>query len=114
MDKEFTDWIHLKENLHEKIVGKNIGREINGKSRDFTRPVIIYKKLAHGFYFVIPATTKLKNGTWYIGYRHKSTDAAACLHQARAIDHRRFHSKMGELDGGNFQRIKAGFATLYT
>ncbi|MCX6733815.1 MAG: type II toxin-antitoxin system PemK/MazF family toxin [Candidatus Peregrinibacteria bacterium] len=128
MYKKFTDWIGLKEKLHEKMnivprihegdiwwasLGENIGWEINGKSKDFTRPVIIYKKLAHGFYFVIPATTKTRSGTWYVHYRYRSTDAIACIHQARAIDYRRFYSKVGELDNNNFQRIKAGFAALY-
>jgi hypothetical protein len=30
------------------------GSEIGGKSKLFSRPVIIFRKLAHGFYFVIP------------------------------------------------------------
>jgi hypothetical protein len=30
-------------------IGENVGSEINGKSRLFSRPVIIFKKLAHGF-----------------------------------------------------------------
>ncbi len=94
-------------------MGENIGWEINGKSKDFTRPVIIYKKLAHGFYFVIPATTKVKTGSWYIPYRHQSINAAACLHQARSIDFRRLHSKLGRLDDSDFSKIKAGFIKLY-
>jgi hypothetical protein len=39
-------------------VGENVGSEINGKSAPFSRTVIIYKKLSHGFYFVIPTTTQ--------------------------------------------------------
>jgi hypothetical protein len=35
-----------------------VGSEINGKSKLFSRPVVIYKKLAHGFYFVVPTTTQ--------------------------------------------------------
>ena len=38
-------------------VGENVGSEINGKSDLFSRPVVIYKKLAHGFYSVVPTTT---------------------------------------------------------
>ncbi|MBI2097456.1 MAG: hypothetical protein HYT46_00770 [Candidatus Vogelbacteria bacterium] len=53
--------------------------------------VIIFKKLAHGFYFVIPT----------------------CLHQARTIDYRRLSSRLGQIDGHDFQKIKEAFAKLY-
>src|SRR2546421_8696714 len=71
----FLDWIGLKQRLHHGTqspplvsagdiwwasIGENIGSEINGKSRLFSRPVIIFKNLAHGFYFVIPTTKMAK------------------------------------------------------
>jgi hypothetical protein len=74
-----------------------IGSEINGKSALFSRPVIIYKKLSHGFYFVIPTTTQKKEGSWFVCVRYQRTDMTVCLHQARAIDHRRLSSRLGQL-----------------
>jgi hypothetical protein len=65
----FLEWIGLKQKLHQGTqapplvsagdiwwasIGENVRSEINGKSRLFSRPVIVFKKLAHGFYFVIP------------------------------------------------------------
>ena len=59
MIKRFLDWIGIKEKLdaHEHqpplitegdlwwcAVGENVGIEVSGKSKDFTRPVIILKK----------------------------------------------------------------------
>jgi len=38
-------------------VGENVGSEINGKRDLFSRPVVIYEKLSHGFYFVVATTT---------------------------------------------------------
>jgi mRNA interferase MazF len=126
--KRFLEWIGLKERLHvvkDKpphvsegdiwwvSVGENIGSEINGKSRLFSRPAIVFKKLAHGFYFVVPTTTKLKEGSWYVSFRHKGIDTVACLHQARAIDHRRLSTKLGTLDDQDFARVKEGFHELY-
>lgn len=126
--KKFLEWFRLKEQLHEKehqppmvsrgdiwwaSVGENVGSEINGKSDLFSRPVIIFKKLAHGFYFIIPTTTKIKEGTWYVSFRHGDRDMAACLHQARAIDYRRLSSKLGTLDDEDLSRIKSGFHALY-
>ncbi len=128
IDKKFDDWIQQKcklDNLNHKpphvsegdiwwtSVGENIGSEVNGKSELFSRPVIILKKLAHGFYFVVPTSTKEKIGSWYIPYRHQEINNVACLHQSRAIDHRRIMSKIGTLDDSDFSRVKSGFLELY-
>lgn len=94
-------------------IGENVGSEIGGKNNLFSRPVIILKKLAHGFYFVIPTTTQVKSGTWYVPFKHQSKDMLACLHQSRAIDHRRLSSKLGTLDTADFERVKEGFHSLY-
>lgn len=126
--KEFLKWIGLKEKLHNQehrpplisrgdiwwaSVGENVGSEINGKNKLFSRPIIIFKKLAHGFYFVVPTTTKIKAGTWYVKFRQQEKEMVACLHQARAIDYRRLSSKLGTLDDEDFLRIKNGFNSLY-
>jgi len=94
-------------------VGENVGSEVNGKSELFSRPVIVYRKLAHGFYFVIPTSTKDKKGSWYVPYQQRDVANVACLHQSRAIDHRRILSKLGTLDDADFLRIKKGFMDLY-
>lgn len=126
--KKFLEWIGLKEQLHTQdhepplvseqeiwwaSIGENVGSEINGKSKLFSRPVVIFKKLAHGFYFVIPTTTQEQRGSWYVGFRQQGKNMIACLHQARAIDHRRLSSKIGELDDDDFGRVRAGFHRLY-
>mgnify|MGYP001575368511 CR=1 FL=1 len=126
--KKFLEWIGLKEKLHNQkhhpplvsqgdiwwaSVGENVGSEINGKNNLFSRPVIILKKLAHGFYFIIPTTTQIKAGTWYVKFRQQEKEMIACLHQARAIDYRRLSSKLGTLDDEDFIRVKDGFHSLY-
>jgi mRNA interferase MazF len=124
----FLEWIGLKQKLHQGTqspplvsvgdiwwasIGENVGSEINGKSRLFSRPVIIFKKLAHGFYFVIPTTTKPKVGTWYVAFRQADRKMIASLHQVRAIDHRRLSTKLGQLDDTDFERVREGFWKLY-
>ncbi|MFA5855304.1 MAG: type II toxin-antitoxin system PemK/MazF family toxin [Candidatus Gracilibacteria bacterium] len=103
-EKKFTEWISF---------GENVGREINGKSRLFTRPAIILKKLVHGFYFVIPTSTQIQTGSWYVNFKQNNVEMVACLHQARSIDHRRFFSRLGELDEKDFLRVKEGIRKLY-
>jgi len=126
--KYFETWMPKKKELDAKshraplvsegdiwwaALGENVGSEVNGKSTLFSRPVIIYKKLAHGFYFVIPTTTKEKQGSWYVPFRHKEVNNMACLHQARALDYRRLYGRIGRLDDEDIARIKAGFLALY-
>ncbi len=126
--KDFAGWIRLKERLHRTehrpplvsqgdiwwaSVGENVGSEINGKSRLFSRPVIVLKKLSHGFYFVIPTTTQDREGTWYVPFRQQEKAMVACLHQSRTIDFRRLSTKLGTLDDADFERVRAGFGTLY-
>ena len=126
--KQFRLWIGLKERLDDSThrpplvsqgdiwwasVGENIGSEISGKSGQFSRPVIVLKKLAHGFYFVIPTTTRTHHGTWYVPFRQHEREMMACLHQARAIDYRRLSSKLGTLDDRDLGRVREGFAALY-
>ncbi len=126
--KNFLEWIGLKERLHSAAhqpplvsereiwwasIGENVGSEINGKSKLFSRPVIIFRKLAHGFYFVIPTTTQKRTGSWYVDFRQQGKDMIACLHQARAIDHRRLSSRLGQIDSDDFTRIQEGFWKLY-
>jgi mRNA interferase MazF len=126
--KDFDNWIKLKKNLDGNIqrppyvsegdiwwvsIGENVGSEIGGKSKLFSRPAIIFRKLAHGFYFVIPTTTQKRKGNWYALFKHKGRSGVAGLHQARTIDYRRLSSKLGTLDANDFDNIKKGFKDLY-
>jgi mRNA interferase MazF len=126
--KNFESWFPIKSKLDLSAhkppfvtegdiwwasIGENVGSEIGGKSNKFTRPVIILRKLSHGFYFVIPTSTKEKDGSWYVKFTQADIVTVACLHQARAIDYRRLFSKLGTLDGVDFENIKAGFQRLY-
>ena len=126
--KRFPEWIDLKEKLHDSqhqppfvserdlwwaSIGENVGSEINGKSSKFSRPVLILRKLTHGFYLVVPTTTQPHVGSWYIHIRFADQDEWICLHQIRTIDHRRIHSKIGQIDTDDFERTRAGFKKLY-
>lgn len=128
MIKQFLQWIGLKEKLHATdhaaplvserdlwwaSLGENIGSEINGKSDRFTRPVVILKKLTHGFYLVAPTTTQKREGSWYASVRFGQQDEYVCLHQIRTIDFRRLYSKLGQLSSADFAIIKDAFRKLY-
>lgn len=126
--KRFLEWLGLKERLHSieakpplvsqrdlwwASIGENVGVEINGKSQLFTRPVIIFKKLSHSFYFVVPTTTKPREGSWYVPITYQGKHMFACLQHARSIDYRRLSSRIGQIDEDDFMELREGFKNLY-
>ncbi len=126
--KRFLEWIGLKEHLHKSdhkapfvserdiwwvSFGENVGSEMNGKSDKFTRPALILKKLAHGFYLVAPTTTQEHEGTWYVHIKLGQKDEYVCLNQIRTVDYRRLYSKLGQVDTDNFEKAKEGLWKLY-
>ncbi len=128
MLKDFDNWFKLKPGIHFSniksplvreaqlwwcFIGENIGTEINGKSIKFSRPVIIYQKLSHYTYLVIPVSTQIKSGSWYVPIVFKSNEMVACLNQIRIIDYRRLDDLMGELNNADFSGVKQGFVDLY-
>jgi mRNA-degrading endonuclease toxin of MazEF toxin-antitoxin module len=114
--KQFRAWFRQARALHKSshavplvsvgdiwwiAMGDNIGSEINGKNSkhhtEFSRPGIIYKKLSHSLYLIVPTTSGHKEGSWWCNLKFKGKDMAACLHQIRVIDYRRLYDDMGKL-----------------
>jgi len=128
MIKNFLEWIKLKQQLHNissqpplvrerdlwwLSLGENVGSEINGKSRLFSRPALILKKLAHGFFLIAPTTTKGHEGTWYVKINYTNKDMWVCLHQIRTIDYRRLSSQLGQIGTDDFKQVQIAFWKLY-
>ncbi len=128
MIKKFFEWIELKKKLHEIIFdspivkerdlwwisfGENVGSEINGKSKLFSRPALIIKKLSRGFFLVAPTTSMPHQGSWYVKIRHGGKYTFVCLHQIRTIDYRRLSSQLGKIDETDFKIVKEAFHKLY-
>jgi|SRR3989338_8697509 len=126
--KRFLEWMTVKEKLHNTnskpplvkerdlwwvSFGENIGSEINGKSKLFSRPGIVIKKLSRGFYLVAPTTSQRKEGSWYAPIRQEGKDIFVCLHQIRTIDYRRLSNRLGVVDEEDFKRVKEAFLKLY-
>ena len=128
MLKRFLEWIKLKEKFHNSNAeppmvkerdlwwisfGENIGSEVNGKSKLFSRPGVVIKKLSRGFYLVAPTTSQKKEGSWYVEIKQEEKYMYICLHQIRVIDYRRLSSILGQVDTNDFKRIKEAFLNLY-
>ena len=128
--KRFIEWIGTKQKLdaHEYnpplvsegdlwwcAIGENIGIEISGKGENFTRPVIVLKKLGRLAFFGVPTTTNTeRKGSWYMPFKHKGVDEVAMLTQARIFSYKRLSTKMGELDDEDYKKIKEVFVRLFS
>ncbi len=94
-------------------IGDNVGQEINGKGKNFARPVYIYQKLSSDFYLVLPMTSKYKQGSWYVSIMQQARIVTVCLHQVRVLDYRRLMNKLGEIDEADMVNIQNKFEYLY-
>ncbi len=125
----FLEWIGVKQKLAGRDyeppflregdlwwcgIGENVGIEINGKSHDFTRPVIVVKKFGRFGFLGVPTSTKQRTGSWYVTFSHKGIKETALLSQMRVFSYKRLHTKMGELDQTDMRNVKEALARLLT
>lgn len=94
-------------------VGENIGVEINGKSGDFTRPILIFKKYDRYSFLGLPLSTKNKIGTWYVSIYFLGIPQVVVLCQSRVFDYRRLDRRMGELNILEVTGVKKAFVALH-
>jgi mRNA interferase MazF len=88
-------------------LGKNIGYETNGKSREFTRPVIILKKYNQYSFLAVPLTTAPKPNPYRLPIGVvDGREAFATLSQLRNIDSKRLVKKIVHLEAEILAAIK--------
>ncbi len=129
MLKKILEWIKLKEVIHKRIhapplfkegeiwwcyIGENVGIEINGKSDEFTRPMLILKKYDYQSFLSLPLTTKVKIGTWYVPIKLNGNIQTVTLVQGRVLDFRRLKEKIGQLDSPELSKVWKGYLELHS
>lgn len=131
MDKKalLYNWLPVKESRHnisqKKIpkiangevwwvaIGENVGVEINGKSKYFSRPVLVFQKLGYLGFMGIPLSTQKHTGTWYVNFSFQNKDICAVLSQARVFSASRIYNRLGQVDEEDMKKIQSGFYDLY-
>ena len=94
-------------------VGMNIGVEISGKGENFTRPVLVFKKLSKDAFLGMPLTSQRKVGTWYIPFSYNGKSQAAILSQVKIMDAGRLTKRIGMLSDDELVKIKNAFHGFY-
>lgn len=107
-EKNFDDWNEKKKMIESSSdlpvfrvgqiwwakIGLNIASEINGKGKDFLRPVVIIQKMYGDACLVIPLTSSEKSGDYYYFFKDsKARMQYACLTQTRYLDGKRLKRK---------------------
>lgn len=90
----------------------NLGVEINGKSKEYSRPALILKVYSKEAALVLPLTSKDKSSSKhhkYIG-EVKNKPAYAILSQARVVDTVRFQERIKRLSDKKFKSVVSAFA----
>jgi mRNA interferase MazF len=94
-------------------VGINLGEETFGKGAQFTRPVLVFKKLTGNSFLGLPVTSQSKEGSWYVPFTIPDQSRWIMLNQARIFDKTRLTKKLGTITNVDFQEIKRKFHERY-
>jgi mRNA interferase MazF len=88
-------------------LGLNVGYETDGKSREFTRPVLVLKKYNQYSFLALPLTTTQRPNPYRLPIGTvDGKEACATLSQLRNIDSKRLVKKIARVDDNVLDAIK--------
>jgi len=120
MIKDFVNWLKLKSDVHFEYhrpafrerdiwwckLGENIGDEGNGKSRLFSRPVLVVKKFNKNIFLGVPLSKQIKpDNKYYFTFNLHQEKRSALISQIRILDAKRINDKIGRISKQQFQKI---------
>lgn len=125
--KSIQEWFKLKISLLKKeskvifkqgdiwwcSLGMNIGEEMFGKGKKFTRPVLVFRKFTNNSFLGLPITKQEKQGSWYVEITIHSEKRWIMLNQARIFDKKRLTNRIGVLGDKDFEKVKEKFIEFY-
>ena len=121
MGKDFDSWNQEKKTVDSRdtseiyfnegeiwwtSLGLNVGFEQDGKSEQFTRPVLILKKFSANVFVAIPLSTSGKTGKYYFNFNFLDGQSTAYLSQIRLVDSKRLVKKMGTISVEILEQIR--------
>jgi mRNA interferase MazF len=118
--KDFAGWNDLKIQLNSLAevpgfqereiwwccLGINIGHEMDGKNRLYSRPVLVLRKFNKHVFLGLPLTTKIKSNPYYYPIHFKERDQCVMLSQLRLWESKRLTTRMGRLSSPQFEQVK--------
>ena len=86
--------------------GVNIGSEIDGKGKSFTRPALIIHVIGSNLALVVPLSTKVKEVAGYLPFEFQGRTVSLCVHQSKTISQKRILSRKGRISEKKLGEIK--------
>lgn len=118
--KNFDGWNKEKKRLHYQSpetlpfherevwwcsIGVNIGDEQEGKNEFFERPVLVVKKFNRKIAWIVPMSTKAKEGLYYYQLQHEGRIFSVILSQLRLVSVKRFRRFIRKISPKQFIEI---------
>ena len=122
--KDYDEWNEVKKETSIKNIkigikpreifwvkiGQNIGSEEYGKGKNFTRPVIIIRKLTKELFIGIPTTTTLKTNDYFHQFEYHSKkdgdiEVSAMILQFKVFSTKRLTNRIGMINKDDFEKI---------
>lgn len=118
----FVNWTRLKIKIHVSqestcyfyeremwwaSLGANIGFEQDGKHQYYERPVLVLKKFNKDVLWILPLTSREKEGKYYFKIEHNGGKSFIILSQLRLISAKRLLRKIGIVSEDDFEKIRA-------
>lgn len=86
---------------------------MDGKGKEYWRPVLIVKDFNHCVLWCVPLTTQPKSGKYYVDLNLKDKAIGkVILSQLRLIDAKRLRKRLGAIDHALLLKIKKAIAGL--
>jgi len=88
-------------------VGKNVGFEQNGKGDEFTRPIVVIKRLSLDTCLAVPLTvSKKRKNTFSLGVlKNEEKESFAMAEQIRLVDAKRLKRKIDVVEKKHFEEL---------
>ena len=91
-------------------IGQNVGSEVFGKDRYFTRPVLVLCVFFNDTFLGVPLSSKIRNKTGRLYYKFKDSKGrlqVALLGQIRVFDIKRVANYISKVEKCDFEKIRA-------
>ena len=110
---KYKDILFREKDIQWCKLGKNIGQEQDGSGKNFSRPVLILRKLDSKTCIVLPLTTQESTGSWFYELAQEENKKSwVMLNQIRIVSSGRLYFYLYHLDIDNFIKIKKQLASL--
>ena len=130
MHKDFDTWNSEKKLVDKKVVnrdlffhqreiwwcstGENIGTEFCGKNNLYERPVLIMKVYNVDTIKILPLTSKIKNGKYFVEVKNDKVISFGSLSQVKTISTKRLSRKVGRISKDNFRIVLQKYVEILT